>query len=113
MYHTVYDGVLLWAPIVSLAYARQEYWAGAPRWFRPALLACLMVPMLNVLPTQTLVRALQRIGITAESVPVPWPEIGWTLACTLTGFAVLAALVLLAWQSWRLSRVMLPNPVAR
>ena len=111
MYHTVYDGVMLWAPIVSLAYARQEYWAGAPRWFRPALLTFLMVPMLNVLPTQTFVRALQRLGITAESVPAPWPEIGWTLACTLTGFAVLAALLLLAWQSWRLSRLALPNPV--
>jgi hypothetical protein len=104
MYHATYDALLLWPAIVSLAYAAPAYWQSAPRWFRPALLACLLTPTLNILPAPMFSSVLARLHITSTAIPAPWPGIGWTFACTLSGLSLLTAMVLLAWHSWRLGR---------
>ena len=88
MYHATYDAVLLWPAIVSLACASPAYWRFAPRWFRPTLLACLMVPMLNILPAPFFIDVIDRLGINSSTIPAPWPEVGWASACHLSGLAL-------------------------
>ncbi len=102
MYHATYDAVVLWPAIVSLACAAPAYWWSGPRWLRPALLACLLIPMLNVLPTPIFAGALDRLTPHFATLSPVWRQVGWTFACTLNGFALLTAIVLLTWHSWRL-----------
>lgn len=98
MYRIMYDGVALWGGIGLLWLAPTSIWERTSprlRWFLGGL---LLVTQFNILPTEFVIRWLQRLQITASISPGV-SQFAWTLACTLSGLALLLALAILNWHS--------------
>jgi hypothetical protein len=100
IYHLPYDALLLWFPIVALTVAPEALWPGASLRWRWLLAGLLMVPMVNVLGTESVIRGVHQMWPALATVSPGIRELAWTCICTINGLALLLALLLFAHHAW-------------
>lgn len=103
IYHLGYDGVLLWAPIVSLAFGARDT---EPRFWVSRRIAMLFTafPMFNVFTSQGVYTMIRGLGVPLDSVRQNVQDLGWTAASVLSGMSLLFAILILVYLAIRIHR---------